>query len=371
MFVLKVATSAWRRKSQSTTCATRFLQNAIWQTGNIFDRIVQGTSSPLSLIPGVGSAEGLGSCFLHDSGRKDNDRNPIMVGNRRVLVMFDEFRRLEKKGSGEGAVLLEMFCELFEKNDYYNIVKDRPLQIDDGHLGCLANTTKDNYETLVDARAMQDGGFLNRWFIVSVERPRIRKSRIKHPTKAELQPLCEEMAALLKKLPPLHRHGTAQEEIVLDMTPDAFELWDKWYNEVPETDATARLDSYGYRLMGLFAFLAGKDVVDAEVMRAVLALLAYQQAIRELHKPIIANNEMAEMEQRILTKMPALESRFERDVITKRELQNGVRASRFGVGVFNQALANLFKNGQLREGQFTEHNGKCKVTKTGYKLVED
>ncbi len=355
LYMLKIALSAWRRKSASTGFALDFIERAeslakrrlrakMFQK-NAADPLV----SWIKIIPGAGSAEGLGNAFLHFLRDENGDvklhprtNQPIFIGDRRIVLVYDEFRRFEKKARGEGSVLISMVNEMYDKNDYSNIVKDRPVEIDDGHLGFLSNTTEETFRHLVDAHEMLDIGFLNRFFLIG-SNTRKRKARPTAPDEAVLKPILEELADMLLELPPLDRYGVAQGEIVIQLTPEADELWAHWYEQLPETATTARLDAIGMRLMGLFGFLARKREVDADVMRRVLDLLDYQRQLREIYRPTEAQNAVAQMEEKIVQQLK------QRGRLSKRDLRNHTNANRYGLKVFNDALKNLKGEQEIKE----------------------
>src|SRR5205807_329933 len=121
LYLLKIAPTAWSRKSTSTSFARDFLQRA--DPGvPVFGVEPQ---SLLRMISGAGSAEGLAIALdLHC----------------RVALIFDEFRRFDKKANIEGSVLGSIINELSDGNTYANYTKTEQLEVCNGHLGVLANT---------------------------------------------------------------------------------------------------------------------------------------------------------------------------------------------------------------------------------------
>src|ERR1700730_7411608 len=142
LFICKIAPSAWLRKSTSTSCAERFVLDAV------------GSSRSPEVIRGVGSAEGLTSVF---------------VKARRVVLTFDELRRFEATAAIQASALLPMVNELFESNNYQNRTKDQDLKIDDGHLTFISNSTEQTWRDLHNAGEFKDIGFLNRMIVVTGE----------------------------------------------------------------------------------------------------------------------------------------------------------------------------------------------------------
>jgi len=115
LYLVKVAESAWKRKSTSTQMADRFVRSVLKLMGS--EQL--DASHRAKIIYGVGSAEGLGKSLLG--------------GTQRTVVVFDEFRRFQAKAGIKSATLLAMVNELYERNEYDNFTLSCPLHITDGH----------------------------------------------------------------------------------------------------------------------------------------------------------------------------------------------------------------------------------------------
>ena len=233
LYVVKVAKSAWLRKSTSTRFAGKFVQS-------VLATLSQEKYSPRDwpdIIYGVGSAEGLGTCLT--------PLDPTGVApqvTRRAVLVFDEFRRFEAKAGIRNSALLPMVHELYEANEYSNVIKDKgtSIEIKDGHLVFLSNTTEENYSNLVNAPEFRDIGFLNRLMLVSSQ-SRKRIAKPKAPSESVLAPIRKELASYISSLPPLNEDGSASLEVVIPLSPGAEIMWDDWYQSLEETDETARL----------------------------------------------------------------------------------------------------------------------------------
>jgi Protein of unknown function (DUF3987) len=331
LYVLKVAESAWRRKSTSTRFAEKFvspiLQDALFGQYEDYASLV---------VYGVGSAEGLGTRLRSKADPAGNS-----VTTRRVVLVFDEFRRFEAKSSIDGSALRPMVNEMFESNQYENLTKTTSLQIPDGHLGFLSNTTEATYRNLVAAGESVDLGFLNRFFLV-VGHSRKKIARPKAPPESELAPIREELKGYLEKLLPLNANGSASEEKVIRLTPGADAAWADWYQNLEETAETARLDNLGMRLMGLLAFTSGEDLIDEELLCSVLDILKYQEEVRAIYQPITGENPDAKMEQRILRELR------QRGPLSERDLRRYANADRSGLETFRRAKNMLIDAKEIR-----------------------
>lgn len=328
LYVLKVAKSAWRRKSTSTRLAEEFLDRTLSEVTSL-----ESCDRP-TIVYGVGSAEGLAKVLEPSKVRNDNEESSHYQFTRRVVLSFDEFRRFEAKSGITGSVLLPMVNELYESNRYDNLTLASSIHIDDGHLSFLSNTTEETFKSVLNATELRDLGFLNRLFtVVSDSRKRIAKP--KAPAEESLAPIRAKLAAYFSTLPPLNEFGHASEEVIIPLTPGAERLWERWYCGLPETEETARLDNLGMRLLGLLAFTDGRKLIDEELLQSVLGILEYQRQVRLVYRPIEADNPAARMEQKILRAIR------QHGPLSRRELYKRTHAERDGNRVFTDAVRSL------------------------------
>ncbi len=340
LYVVKVAASAWQRKSTSTRFADKFIRSVL----ETLDTDKLHPRDWPKIIYGVGSAEGLATCLspqpISDTG-SSNGKHRKKQTTRRVVLSFDEFRRFEAKAGITNSALLPMVNELYEANKYDNVVKETNINISDGHLVFLSNSTEETYRNLVNAPEFRDIGFLNRLVVVSSD-SRKRVAEPQSPPESVLGPIREELASYIADLPPLNEDGSASREVILALTPEAKEEWHDWYHALEETEETARLDNLGMRLMGLLAFSSGQSKIDGELLRRVLDILEYERQVRSIYRPFDAANHAALMEQKIRF---ALERK---GPMTKRDLQRATNASRYGARIFKDALSSLISTREVR-----------------------
>jgi hypothetical protein len=314
LYICKIAPSAWCRKSTSMRCAEEFLLEA------------QGSVGAPMILRGVGSAEGLATALAR---------------TRRVVLGFDELRRFEAKAAIRGSALLPMVNELFESNRYQNLTKNQNLQIEDGHLTLITNSTDQTWQELHDGGEFKDIGLLNRIFLVTGDSSK-RVPRPTTPPPTQRAPIVADLAALFAGLPALNPDGSVSSERVLPFTPQAETMWDAWYIGLEQSPETARLDTIGLRLLSLLAFTSGEQVIDEEVVRATLAMLDYQRQVRESCGPIIAENPAARMEETIRRALQKHASLIERD------LRRHTNADRKGIAIFRGALKQMEASGDIR-----------------------
>jgi hypothetical protein len=343
IYALKIAKSGWSRKSTATRFSEKVISKAIERSyGDSLERLADNAPSPLQVIYGVGSAEGLIGRFRHvgdDSG---------WVGDPRIVVSWDEFRRFEKKVRGESSVLLYATNELYDRNSYDNSTKGQPLSVRNAHLGLIANTTDETYQGLLDAGELEDVGFLNRLFLVVSGETRRRIARPRS-IQEELDPLITELGELFKGLPPVGDDGKCEGPTRLQLTEEAERIWTDWYVTLPETKTTTRLDAMGPRLMGIVAFVSGKREVDAENVRTVIALLEYQRRVREVFQPIVGDSSEARLEARML------QQHRQRGPLSRNECRRFVNGDRVGSRMFDK----VYEQFRVRYLQPSTNGSRC------------
>jgi hypothetical protein len=124
------------------------------------------------------------------------------------------------------------------------------------------------------------------------------------------------------------------------MTPEAAARFQEWYAQRVGSIFERRLDTYGHRLMLIQAAMLGRTVIDLEIVEGVIALLDYQLDVRRECDPVDAENSIATMEEkirRVLAKKP----------LREREVKRRCHYERAGLWVWNKALENLKKAGEV------------------------
>jgi hypothetical protein len=97
----------------------------------------------------------------------------------------------------------------------------------------------------------------------------------------------------------------------------------------------------------ILALAQNKTVIEYETVRAVIDFLRYQVAVRRLLCPQVADNPLARLQQKILTRLG------EEKRLTRRELYRSVHADRYGTQIFDMALDGLCKEQLVQfDGQF-------------------
>jgi hypothetical protein len=261
-----------------------------------------------SMCHGVGSAEGLAKA--HDDCS-------------RVALVVDELKTLLQKTHIRGSVLLPMLATLYEQTYYQNETQHTSINLSDARLTLMANSTLDTYESLWDHEALAIG-LVNRLFLVTNPgKPRVAWPR--NPTKSTLAAIANRIKLQLSTPPPEPYR----------ITLDAQKLWADWYNDLPKSEFTKRLDGLGFRLMPILTATTDKAEVDAEIVTAVTAILDYELNIRKSLQPIDADNAVAKMEQKIVRVLDI------HGPLSRRDLSKYCNAHRTGEWIFKTALENM------------------------------
>lgn len=297
LYLVILGESADDRKSTAISKTVDFFQSAV-------------TNFPVCF--GVGSAEGLQRRFLKDSN---------------VMLVYDELKAFVGKAKVDGSVLLPCVCTLFESNRYESHTKDREVILSEACLSILGASTVETYERCWDS-AFQDIGMTNRLFIVPGQGKRQYAIPARVPSH-EWDAMKNDLGEILRVVPELA------------VTGEALRLYKAWYQNLEQSIHTKRLDTYALRFMILLAVNDGKVEVDETIIRNVIDLMNWQLEARRMHDPIDADSAVAKIEEkirRILTTRPRPES----------ELKRAVHYSRIGTWVYNNAIRNLARSGEIR-----------------------
>lgn len=265
-------------------------------------------------LNGVGSAEGLGRWLSQ---------------HRRTLLVFDELRAFAEKTKIQSSTLLESVTILFESHIWSNALKDKATEVSDARLSLLACCTTQTYERIWEVRSI-DMGFPNRLFLVHADaRPRVAWPP--PPDEAEVKRLAVKIEKQI-----------ANSRETFEISVEAEEAWKHWYDHLPKSVHTKRLDTIGRRLIPIFAQTMDKDCVDLDVIERVIPILNYELRLRQITDPIDADNRVARLEEKIRRKLNGGE-------VPPRKLRQDTHADREGLWAFERALENLLEAGDIEQ----------------------
>lgn len=280
-------------------------------------RTVQMFDDTINTCDGVGSAEGL-ALFLADY-------------NNTILVL-DEFKALASKAKIESSTLLECLASLFEHNRYSNRVKKDPISVSNAHLSMLAASTLNTYENTWDPK-FSDIGLSNRLFVVpgTATRKDIMPAVIPDEKKRLFKREIEDI------------NGFVGQYIKFKVSKEAHDISNYWYAVKEKTEHARRLEGYLLRIAIIIAANEFKDTIDDVVITRAMQICDWQLHIRKLYAPVEGDSKIAIMEGRI---RKVLEGRAPRPT-TERHLKQFCNAKRSGVFVFESALKNLRRAGEI------------------------
>jgi len=264
---------------------------------------------------GVNSAEGL---------QKVLEKN-----THGLLLSLDEFKQFVSKCRIDSSVLLPCVNTLFESNNYESRTKSAMVKLEEAHLSLLTASTVQTYERTWHS-SFTDIGFNNRLFIVPGTAER------KHSFPAKVSDI--DRYNLKLKLEEILKHVGGFME--LEITESAKAIFHEWYMNTERSVHAKRLDTYAMRLMSLLAVNKLKNEVDEETVRNVIKLCDWQLEVRKLHDPIDADSVIAKMEEKLRRQLKS-------KAMKEYQLKQSVNANRAGLWVFNTALNNLKKAGEI------------------------
>lgn len=284
---------------------------AMRRTFEFFERV--WTKAALLAPPaaewGAGSAEGLARRLKESPGG--------------VILLYDEMQSFVQKSKVRSSVLLPMVASLYEQTHWDNATKAKSsISLSDAHLSLLGCCTTDSYAEMwtPDAIAI---GLPNRLFVVGAD----RKRKVAWPDERDSVALAALEGRFVKQL--------ARLPLTLDIETDAKAAWQKWYEALPSSEHSRRLDTIGFRLMLILALAMDKSSIDLQTVETVIAILDYELKVRTVTDPVNADDRIAKLEEKIRRQLQA------RGPLSARELRRYTSADREGLWAFNKAIENV------------------------------
>lgn len=306
LFTIFLGESADTRKSTAINKVTQFFREMI-------------SEDDLTLIWGVGSAEGLAKAF---------------AAKKKILLVQDELKSLVQKCRIDGSVLLPCINTLFEGNRFQSLTKSHDIKIEEAQLCLLGASTLDTYQNMF-APQFLDIGFPNRLFIVISDNQRRFAVPPVMPEEVR-ESLRQDLRQLLRHVGVLSNGGL----YAMPIDPQAMKIFSTWYFDLEKTVFAKRLDTYGHRLLSLVALNELKDRVTSDIASKVVALLRYELEARRQADPIEADNAIAKVEERIRRVLSG-------GPLSKRELERRCHKNRIGTWAWNTAIRNLTSEGEV------------------------
>ena len=305
LYVVKVGPSWSARKSSSQETIEH-------QYAPIFEDRV-------TMCYGTGSAEGLAK---------------RMQSGLPTLLVYDEFRSFVDKASVQQSVLLPMVGQLFHRTVYENSTKERDFRLMNAHLSLVGACTTETFTTMFTPQ-FRNIGFLNRLFVVAGKRTTLKPIPESIPS-GVIKRLRDRTLAQIEK--------AERDKPAFRFTADARHQWEEWYRATPDSPYVRRLDTYGFRLLMLYAVTTESWQITRPLVDAVLPLLDYELAVRRELDPIDAESTVARMERLILRHL-------DKGRMPESRLQALCNIRHHGTWVFQQALTNLMKQEWVKPGR--------------------
>jgi hypothetical protein len=282
---------------------------------DLFKRI----SEVQKIVEGFGSAEGL----LVNLGSHTSPKPAVLH--------LDEMNLLASKTDINGSAGITPLHKLFDGHDCDHPFAKGNYEVRNAYLSLIGASTLEDF-TKAWGSKHEDAGFFSRLLLVAGDADK----RIPRPVDPDAGALAELVRQVKDLLSSVIR--TPQ---VLKMDKDGEELWDKFYDSFGDGPEWNRIDTYGFRLLAVQAVLRGENTVTRENVRQVIEFLQYEVAVRVAVAPVVAENLVAKMEELIRRVLPVGRT------LSKRDLQRGTNSHRYGIEIFDRALANMRRNEEL------------------------
>jgi hypothetical protein len=283
------------------------------------------------------SAPGLMKAILPRKLKKNESYNPLELWKPipRVITIAEEVRTVFANFDNEstGAGLESVMCELFDRDSFTTTVtKDRGPEAGLLMYSVFGGITREGWDSVFSKSQSVESGFLSRINIIGTEEER-RAGKLRRP---DFEPLRNKFFPLINDLEKNPR--------MLDTTPDADALIDKWFRELvmPEGVSKARLNIHAWRTALHLAWLRGHPHITAADANSAIRLTNYQVKMREFYAPAEGETRQARCEAAIRKAMRARRRMKERD------LKRATHYEKYGVDLWDRSLSALCKAGEMR-----------------------
>lgn len=325
IYVVNLGSSAVPRKSTSIKVAIKS-----WQP-----RPIAGVpiDAPFRVEMGLGSVEGFVRVFNGWSQKEGGDTRP-------TLIVYDELRSFVEKSKQKNSTLLPFLTSMFEGEDYDNTTVNRLATVRGCQIALVGACTLETFADMWTSEFMSIG-FPNRLFLVKGD-PQRRISLPENPPESAVENFQDDMWRLVDEIRKRHREGKGR----IGLSPDAKQRWDDYYQSSAMLSSSVyskRLDTYAFKWMMLLALSQGEFEISQVTVDRAIELIEYQHEIRKRYDPIDTENKYAQMEEKIRRHVRAHDGRFAK----RRALFQACNAQRVGTFVFDNAIENLVKSGEL------------------------
>jgi len=330
--------------------ATKWAINLFIGTGLLCE------SSQSGAFVNIGCAK---AAFASDSGMQKNG----FAKHSRILQVYDEVTSVIEKFSitGSGGSFLNSNNELYEYTPTVTSMLTKESKdsspVREVHNSILGCTTPLRWQNAFKKTNTDNSGFFQRLNIIANQ----NKKRVAELLTPDFNDIRERFIRKIQAL--------EFQKAVMYKNEEAVALFESWYKSKATEweglglteDITGRIQVLVQRNACHLAWLmSGADVVpdaekakepikvfcDEDIMRRAIAIAEYEVKIRQLHKPIEADNPYALVEN-------AIERFFvenEGQPVSRRKLYRLLNASRHGSQIFDKCVSNLIQEGLMKIG---------------------
>jgi hypothetical protein len=328
--------------------ATKWALNLFIGTGLLYELSQTGA------YVNIGCAKG---SFASDSGMQKNG----FAKHSRILQTYDEVTSVIEKFSitGSGGSFLNSNNELYEYCPTNPLMLTKESKdsspVREVHNSILGCTTPLRWQNAFKKTNTDNSGFFQRLNIIANP----NKERVAELLTPDFNDIRERFMRKIQAL--------EFQKVVVHKNEEAIALFESWYKSKAEEwegfteDITGRIQVLVQRnACHLSWLMSGEDVVpnaenakepikvfcDEDIMRRAIAIAEYEVKIRQLHKPIEADNPYAQIEN-------AIERFFaenEGQPVSRRKLYRLLNANRHGSQIFDKCVSNLIQEGLMKIG---------------------
>jgi hypothetical protein len=279
----------------------------------------------------------------------------------RILQVYDEVTTMiEKCGiTGSGDSFLDAQNQLYESGAMPQLLtktsKDQGPHVGQlVHNSILGCTTREKWISAFVKTNSESSGFFTRLNVITSS----SEDTVANFRDPDLTALRDQF---VRKIQPLE-----YQNVIVKKESEAADMFDKWHKskrkewkELP-LDVTGRMQAMVERNVSHLAWLSsGNDLApdpdnasqpievtcDEDIMRRAIALAEYQIGARQAHQPAPGRNDYAIVEN--LIKMTVKQ----RGAIQRSKLHRAIRADKYGIRTFENAIVNLVQEGIVKIAQ--------------------
>jgi hypothetical protein len=231
--------------------------------------------------PGKGLSSGEGLIYHVRDAREETKQNKsgvtttetvdIGVTDKRLLVVEPEFASVLKQAQRAGNILSTTIRDGWDSGCLATMTKNDPNSATNAHICIIGHITSDELRAELTGTDSANG-FANRFLFVATKRSKLLPRGGGQPDENEMRTLVDRLCDRIER---------ARCRTRIDMTPQAWTMWDKVYTQLSEGHGglhgavTARAEAQVIRLALVYCLLEGTDVIEVSHLLAALAVWQY------------------------------------------------------------------------------------------------